>query len=193
MKDTVCFIGCSNVSGTGVPEHLNTPSVYSRITGKSVENLGVPGSGLDAHILTLLDRLESGSVPSMIVYGHTVPTRRLDYTDAGEAWTYRPNENASATVSRREYGRLVAWATRSSNSTRCWYAHLWRIFVACTGDIPLMHYHTRHPHDRHGVVVSGAIDYPGDIDRGSDGIHPGPQWHETVARRLNHEHEISSG
>ena len=181
------------MAGTGVPEEQNTPSVYSTITGRCVENLGVPGTGLDAHIGTLLDRLESGAVPSMIVYGHTVPTRRLDYTDAGESWTYRPAEPASATVSRREYGRLAAWATRSSASTRCWYAHLWRVFVACTGDIPLMHYHTRPPQDMYGVVVSGAIEYPGDIDRGSDGEHPGPQWHETVARRLNHEHAIYRG
>ena len=181
------------MAGTGVLPHQNTPSMYSRITGRTVENLGVSGTGLDAHILTLLDRLESGAPPSMIVYGHTVPTRRLDYTDAGEAWTYRPTENTGATVSRREYGRLLSWATRSSESTRCWYAHLWRIFVACTADIPLMHYHTRHPQDRYGVTVSGAIEYPGDIDRGSDGEHPGPLWHETVARRLNHEHAIHRG
>lgn len=196
--DAVWFVGCSNTYGIGV-EHAHTVcSVFADRMQLPVENLGWPGTGIETHTRLLSEMFCTVGKPKAVVYGHSGLGRRLDYydTDSGgvHSATFFPFISTKVIVndggSSRSAGRLTAWATRSDTEMRAWYEHNWCVFRGLCVDVPLISWCTMPEYEEMiRSVDSQCLPWPGKIDTGTDGLHPGVGWHRKAELSIRRRYQ----
>ena len=195
--DAVWFVGCSNTYGIGVEHEHTVSSVFADLSGLPVENLGWPGTGIETHTRLLSELFCELGKPRAVIYGHSGLGRRLDYYDTPHgvhSATFFPFITRDSMVadggSTRSAGRLTAWATRSDTEMRAWYDHLWWVFRGLCVDIPLTSWCTMPEYEAmiHSVD-SVCVRWPGKVDTGTDGLHPGVGWHRKAALSIHHRYQ----
>ena len=157
-----------------------------------------PGTGIETHTRLLSEMFCTVGKPRAVVYGHSGLGRRLDYydTDSGgvHSATFFPFISTKVIVndggSSRSAGRLTAWATRSDTEMRAWYEHNWCVFRGLCVDVPLISWCTMPEYEEMiRSVDSQCLPWPGKIDTGTDGLHPGVGWHRKAELSIRRRYQ----
>lgn len=184
----ILSIGCSNTEGVGVNYHDTWPDQFSKYIPNSVNlNFGTGGRSNDyisRCLLTFYDLVK----PDLVLIMYTSPQRREFYTKEGLIEPYMPT-GAWGYMSETEEGRKIQLQkTELQNDNEDfvnWYKNhlLIKYFLDSKKCNWLWNGWMGIPHEyQEPNRFDGKYDFF--IDKGADGVHPGPLHNRNYSNRL---------
>ena len=160
--DSIIAVGCSCTYGTGVEAHEAWPAQLEVITGLPVYNFGVPGGSLDSCFRVLNTFLPIIQAKTIVMNKPSINRRELVNSHIKDIYIQIGHWSDN-------YLDLLDEHEIKLNESRQTYAMMG---IANAYKSRLL------------TVDVGNTDYPIIKDTGTDGLHPGPQWHKEMASHL---------